>query len=384
MRLLIITNIPTPYRVSFFNLLNEKITLVNGILKINYCAKNEPGRHWIILKNDHSYSYKYLRGIHINIHNLHLHFNPGIINEIRTFKPEVILFAGSWNMPTVIFALFYLRIFAREIKSLFWSEGHEGSVLHKNGIIPYIRKFVLNRFSAFAVPNQRSKRYLFDHLKVRQRPVIMLPNTVDGDFYSKPPYWSVENSARIKIEHGLPEDAKICLQVSQIEERKGVRELVEFWTQLPPEIKKDFVLVLVGEGSLKSELQKNINNNTINDIYLLGNQTKNAVRELLFSSDIFILLTKNDPNPLSLIEACYANLPIITTIYAGNHNEIVNEKVNGAVIRELNYSEFERAFKKLINIYNDENVRQFSFKNVNRQFNIRNVSCQFVKQINKL
>ena len=383
MKLLIVTNIPTPYRIAFFNKLNKELKSKDGSFKVLYCAKTEPGRHWIINDNDQLFDFKVLRGIHLNLKNYYLHLNINVILEIQKFKPDHILFAGSWNMLTVILALFYIKLFKNRINSIFWSEGHDGSILHKSGIIPHIRSFILNMFDSFAVPNQRSNTYLFKYLKLNQKPVIMLPNTIDGDFYSRPISWSNKDSETVMLEHGLPSNAKMCLQVSQIDDRKGVNELVLFWNKLDKKIKEGYILVFVGEGNLKNDLKKYIKIHSINDVYFLGNQPKNKVRELLFSADLFILLTKNDPNPLSLIEASYARLPILTTRFAGNHEELVKPNINGFVLENINFDQFETAFKQLSFLIKESHPGEWSFENVEKKFDITKVAIEFISQIKK-
>lgn len=378
MKLLVITNIPTPYRIAFFNVLQQQLSKQNGKLKVLYCAENEPDRHWKINLQEQQFDYEILKGFHKNFGGLFLHFNPSVLGKTATFQPDYILYAGSWNMPTVIYSVLFNYLFNKKYKKVFWSEGHDGSMLHKNGIVPKIRKFIQNRFDAFAVPNQRSESYLFDLLGLKKKPITILPNSVDGNFFTKPINWTVENTNKIKSEFNIPNDAKIIIQVAQIEDRKGVIELVDFWQKL--QNKKKYHLVFVGEGSLKDLLISQTN--TFSDIHFLGNQPKEVVRELLFASNIFILLTKNDPNPLTLIEASYANLPILTTKFAGNCNEIVVGN-NGVVLHEINFDTFENAFQIVTDFAEQQNGR-LSYENVKKNFDINNIAINFLQQLENI
>lgn len=378
MKLLVITNIPTPYRIAFFNVLRKQLLKIGGSLKVLYCAKNEPDRHWEINLNDQQFDYEILNGFHKSIKGLHLHFNSSIVNKTKEFKPDYILYAGSWNMPTVVFSVLFNSFFNRKYKKIFWSEGHDGSMLHKAGIVPKIRKFIQNKFDGFAVPNERSKNYLFEVLSLKKKPIAILPNTVDGNFFTKPTTWNIENSNAIKSEFNIPHDSKIIIQVAQIEDRKGVNEIVDFWKKLSN--KENYHLVLVGEGSLKKELiQKTQSDNTI---HLLGNQSKEKVRDLLFASDIFLLLTKNDPNPLTLIEASFAKLPILTTKFAGNCNEIVVGN-NGVSMNEINFDTFDKGFQN-IKSFAAQKKGAISYENVKANFDIENVAFHFLQQLQKI
>ncbi|MES2863850.1 MAG: glycosyltransferase family 4 protein [Bacteroidota bacterium] len=378
MKLLVVTNIPTPYRIAFFNVLQAQLRKIGGTLKVLYCAESEPDRHWEINLQEQQFGYEILNGFHKSIKGLHLHFNPSVLNKTKEFQPDYVLYAGSWNMPTVVFSLLFNSLFNKKYKKVFWSEGHDGSRLHQNGIVPIIRKFIQNKFDGFAVPNERSKSYLFELLGLNKKPIAILPNTVDGNFFTKPTTWNAENSNVVKSEFNIPTDSKIIIQVAQIEDRKGVKEIVAFWSKL--QNKENYHLVLVGEGALKNELiQKTQSDNTI---HFLGNQSKEKVRDLLFASDIFLLLTKNDPNPLTLIEASFAKLPILTTKFAGNCNEIVVGN-NGVVINEINFDTFEKAFHTIKNFTAQKNGN-ISYENVKTNFDINNVAINFIEQLQKI
>lgn len=378
MKLLIITNIPTPYRIAFFNVLHTQLQNIGGNLKVLYCAENEPDRHWKINLQEQQFDYEVLKGFHKTIGGLFLHFNPSVLKKTTAFQPDYILYAGSWNMPTVIYSVLFNSLFNKKYKKIFWSEGHDGSRLHSTGIVPKIRNFIQNKFDAFAVPNQRSETYLFELLDLKRKPIVLLPNTVDGEFFSKPTSWSDENTIAIKTKFNLPTDSKILIQVAQIEDRKGVIELVSYWQKL---INKDnYHLVLVGEGSLKEELIKQTKENS--DIHFLGNQPKEVVRELLFASNIFMLFTKNDPNPLTLIEASYAKLPILTTKFAGNCKEIIIAE-NGVILENLNFDTFEKGFYELKD-QNTSLLGEISFKNVNQYFDIHQVALNLISQLKKI
>lgn len=380
MRLLVITNIPTPYRVDFFNTLHSVLKENNSQLKVLFCARTEPNRHWDIDFHKILFEYKILNGFHLNFKNLFLHFNLSVLRESKAFKPNFILYAGSWNMPTVVLNLVYGRVFKAKWKSVFWSEGHEGAVLHKKGIVPTIRKSVLNLFDGFAVPNKRSEKYLFDFLKINKKPIIILPNTVDGAFYTKPKDWNESDTRDVKRKFNLPESTKQYIQVAQVDDRKSARELVLYWDKLDMRIKSNSVLILVGEGDLRKELQEYIQINKIENVFLLGHQSKDNVRKLLFASDCFILLTKNDPNPLTLIEASYAGLPIITTRFAGNCNELVFEGENGFVLDEIEFQSFSNAVKILNTLLNNGNAFEVSTQNAIRNFDVFNVATSLVEQ----
>jgi glycosyltransferase involved in cell wall biosynthesis len=91
-------------------------------------------------------------------------------------------------------------------------------------------------------------------------------------------------------------------------------------------------------------------------------------------------LTKNDPNPLTLIEASYAGLPIITTRFAGNCNELVFEGENGFVLDEIEFQSFSDAVTKLNTLLNVRDASEISTQNVICNFDVFNVATSLIEQ----
>ena len=63
---------------------------------------------------------------------------------------------------------------------------------------------------------------------------------------------------------------------------------------------------------------------------------KEVVKELLSICDIFILPTKQDPNPLSPIEASFMKKPLVISNFAGNCQELIVLNKNGLILNEIN------------------------------------------------
>jgi len=157
--------------------------------------------------------------------------------------------------------------------------------------------------------------------------------------------------------------------------------LVLYWEKLSENLKGNYHLVLVGEGSLREQLKQQCTEKNINTIHFLGNQPKEKVRDLLFSSNIFLLLTKNDPNPLTLIEASFAKLPIMTTKFAGNCHEIILKNDNGVILSEISFNAFKEGFEKIKILALNTEAGEISFLNVKKNFDIKNVSQNLIEQI---
>jgi glycosyltransferase involved in cell wall biosynthesis len=327
MSLVVLTNIPTPYRTAFFDALAEEAARAGKRFHVLYCAKTEPGRHWPYDSAKMKHAHTVLRGFHPSLTGIHAHLNPGVLAELNLLKPDTLLLAGSWNTPTMLIA--GLNIYSPAPRRFFWSEGHADAALHKTGLIAWLRRRVYRTFDGVAVPNAKSAEWAIAQAG-SARPVVNLPNAIDAAFFKRPSS-DARSQARQKL--GLPVEGRVLVQVSALTERKGVLPLAQAFLGLSETDRAGACLVFVGEGELRAEFE-GLAAQSAGTIRLLGQLPPEEVRQVLWAADAFVLNTRLDPNPLSAIEASAAGLPIVMSAAAGNITEIVEAPNAGFVIRD--------------------------------------------------
>jgi len=327
MSLVVLTNIPTPYRTAFFDALAEAAACAGKRFHVLYCAKTEPGRHWPYEPAKMKHAHTVLRGFHPSLTGISAHLNPGVLAELNLLKPDTLLIAGSWNTPTMLTA--GLNIYSPAPRRFFWSEGHADAALHKSGLIAWLRRRVYRTFDGFAVPNAKSAEWAIAQVG-SPRPIVTLPNAINVAFFKRPS-GDTRSQARAKL--GLPEKGRVLVQVSTLTERKGVLPLAKSFLGLPVVERAGARLLFVGEGEQRSALES-LAASSAGTIRLLGQLPPEEVRQALWAADAFLLNTRLDPNPLSAIEASAAGLPIVMSAAAGNISEIVEAPDAGFVIRD--------------------------------------------------
>ena len=327
MSLVVLTNIPTPYRTAFFDALAEAAACAGKRFHVLYCAKTEPGRHWPYDASKMKHAHTVLRGFHPSLTGISAHLNPGVLAELNLLKPDTLLIAGSWNTPTMLTA--GLNIYSPAPRRFFWSEGHADAALHKSGLIAWLRRRVYRTFDGFAVPNSKSAEWAIAQAG-SPRPIVALPNAINAAFFKRPS-GDTRSQARAKL--GLPEKGRVLVQVSVLNARKGVLPLAKSFLGLPVVERAGARLLFVGEGEQRSALES-LAASSAGTIRLLGQLPPEDVRQVLWAADAFVLNTRLDPNPLSAIEASAAGLPIVMSAAAGNITEIVEAPDAGFVIRD--------------------------------------------------
>jgi glycosyltransferase involved in cell wall biosynthesis len=104
--------------------------------------------------------------------------------------------------------------------------------------------------------------------------------------------------------------------------------------------------VLIGDGPLRPECEKFISeNNLINNVFLLG--TREEAAELVQDFDIFVLFSRWEGLPLTIIEAMLAGRPVVANI-VGGIGELVVHQETGLLINKLDVNEAEKALVNLI------------------------------------
>ena len=327
MSLVVLTNIPTPYRTAFFDALAEEASRAGKRFHVLYCAKTEPGRHWPYDPSKMRHAHTVLRGFHRSLTGIHAHLNPGVLAELNLLKPDTLLVAGSWNTPTMLIA--GLNIYSPHPRRFFWSEGHADAALHKGGLIAWVRRRVYRTFDGFAVPNAKSAEWALEQAG-SPRPIVTLPNAIDAKFFARP---SAGARAESRQALGLEGEGRLLVQVSALSQRKGVVDLAEKFLALPEAERRGAKLLFVGDGELRGALDA-LAAKSAGAIRMLGQLPPEEVRRVLWAADAFILNTRLDPNPLSAIEAAAAGLPIVMSAAAGNVREVVEVPNAGFVIRD--------------------------------------------------
>jgi glycosyltransferase involved in cell wall biosynthesis len=253
--------------------------------------------------------------------------NPGVLAELNLLKPDTLIIAGSWNTPTMLVA--GLNIYSPPPRRFFWSEGHADAVLHKTGLIAWLRRRVYRTYDGFAVPNTRSAEWALNQAG-SPRQVVTLPNAIDAKFFARP---STAGRFEARRQLGLEAAGRVLLQVGLLHSAKGAPELADAFLRIRPTIAADTVLAFAGAGPAEPEL-KAMAARSQGSLRLLGQLSPEGVRSALWAADAFVLNTRRDANPLSAIEAAAAGLPIVMSSAAGNIREVVDVPQTGFVIQD--------------------------------------------------
>lgn len=140
---------------------------------------------------------------------------------------------------------------------------------------------------------------------------------------------SPERRASLRQALGLGPQTRVIGSVGRLNWAKDQASLIRAFglvqRQLP-----DTVLLLIGNGELRTELQQcAVTEGLAERVHFLGDRSD--VQELLPGLDLFALSSLSEGYSMALLEACASALPIVATAVGGN-GEIVRDGVSGRLV----------------------------------------------------
>ncbi len=231
----------------------------------------------------------------------------------------------------------------------------------------FMGQIILKHSDGYIVPGFATKEYVLRR-GVPVFKVFTACNAVDNDAIEKECIRSLRTGNAEKLRENLGiGNKKMILSVAYLTERKGLDYLIKACAKLNKE-KKDFVLVIVGDGPDKQKL-KNLCFESKIEARFTG-YVSNLV-DYYAAADIFVMPTLHDVWGFVINEAMVCGCPIVTTYDCGAGRDLVKNGVNGYLVKRKNEEQLYQAIKKIL--HNDrlrqmmkgaskDMIKNFSYK----------------------
>lgn len=168
----------------------------------------------------------------------------------------------------------------------------------------------------------------------------LIPNGIAVEEFILPP----EMRERWRRQEGFELDAILITHIGRFTAQKNHELLIRAFAQLNPY--QPVQLLLVGEGELKPQVEQLVYSLGLSErVRFLG--VRSDIPELLNASDIFVLSSRWEGNPMSVMEAMAAGLPVISTA-VGGVPELVEEGVSGILVPSENEQALRTAIQTLL------------------------------------
>lgn len=149
-----------------------------------------------------------------------------------------------------------------------------------------------------------------------------------------------------RAKQGLSQENILFVCVARFATQKNHALLLNAFAKGPASDSKAH-LVLAGEGVLRARLQRQVNELGLTSrVHFLGLRTD--IPDVLGASDIFTLSSDWEGNPLSVIEAMAAGLPIVSTA-VGGVPELLQDGKEGFIVQPGHAEQLSEAMMTLLN-----------------------------------
>lgn len=313
LKVLFLTNVPSPYRVDFFNALGKLCELT--VLFETHNAKSRDAA-WIA-DNVDDFKAVYLKGLRIGEAES---FSVDVLQYLSNKKYDVIV-VGMYSSPTGMLAIEYMRV--RNIPFILSSDG--GMKKEDSGIKHRIKTHFIGAASGWLSTGKVTSEYLKYY------------GAVDNKIY-KYPFTSVkeedilkksltqEEKLRYRAELGIKEK-HIVLSVGQFIYRKGYDILLKASSELDA----DVGVYIVG-GRPTEEYLTIKNNLNLTNVHFVDFMAKKELANYYKAADIFVLPTREDIWGLVVNEAMAYGLPVVTTDQCVAGIEMIHKGESGYIV----------------------------------------------------
>lgn len=297
MKILYLTNVPSPYRIDYFNELG-KLCDLTVVFERNTSAERD--KSWLSFSAE-NFSYHIMNGIHFRVDSS-VCFE--VIKYLSRDYDHIVV--TNFSDPTGIFAILYLKMkhIAYEIESDGGFPNNSVSFL-KSSLKRFLFKGADLFFSTASVHDDYYLQYGASPDKIVRYPFSSIyENEIIGAVISD----SDKKALRSRL--NIPED-KVVISVGRFSYEKGYGKGYDLLVKIANK-KRDVGFYIIGDNPTREFLDFKRDLNLAN-LHFVSFLNKAALKEYYQAADLMVLLTRGDVWGLVVNEALSNGLPVVTT-----------------------------------------------------------------------
>ena len=338
-----------PWRIDVFNEMASYYDLT-----IVFLFKNPVGMEYdqkLLSNKLHMHHFFHEKGFNIGSRQ----FRTGIFKIVKKYKPQII-FSHEYS-PTSIILSILLKLKLVDFKYIITTSDNLKMAENTGTYRKAARHFVLGQANGLVVYSSKVKDWYVNHFKHLQ--IEICPNIQNPE--SLLAHESAINQIVPKYisQYHLIND-KIALYVGRLAPEKGLDLLIGAFSKAS---NSDYKLVLVGEGSIKEELQNQALELGISEKVVFPGRFDGVELYAWYRmANFFVLPSRYEPFGAVVNEALIYGLPVLASKYIGAL-DYIDEDSNGIVFDPLKNDDFLVSLKKAMNQYSQ------------RKMNPKNLMC---------
>ncbi|MFM1744873.1 MAG: hypothetical protein RLZZ630_810 [Bacteroidota bacterium] len=320
-KVLLITNVPTPYRIPLFERMNKSFKEIGWELTVVFGERSYQRRKYTLDEKTFDFKHIFINGGQKNDST-----NPeatvflysGVLTLLRKKQPDHVIVSG--------FSPATLRVW-------WWSLTKGGSFSIWSGTIPRrgqtfglvrtsIRKLMASRANGFIAYGHEAKRYLSE-LGVPDHKIDIATNTVDTTYFR-------ENAGLHRDQSASEKTSPFTFTyIGYLVPRKQVDKILYAAAKLAQQ-RGDFRIRIIGDGSERKALESLSVELMVSDMVgFEGHKQTSELPAILAATNVFLFQTGFDIWGLVLNEAMAAGVACIASIHGGATTDLIQDGLNG-------------------------------------------------------
>lgn len=292
MKVLWLTNIPSPYRVDFFNELGKLCELT---VLFEKKSSKERDSSWLNYRVEH-FEAVFLKGKSVGVAEA---LCPSVIKWLKKDYDQIIVtnFSDLTGMMAILWLKLHRKRYALESDGGFPGNG--------KGLREGIKRFFISGAQRYFSTAETHDKYYLTYGAEKDK-IVRYPFTSLADKDILPEPISDEEKQRIRKELGISEKF-VALAVGQFIYRKGYDVLIRASAGVPN------VGVYIVGGDAPQEYLKLLKEVGATNVHFVSFKQKSELERYYLASDIFVHPTREDIWGLVINEAMAKGLPVVTT-----------------------------------------------------------------------
>jgi glycosyltransferase involved in cell wall biosynthesis len=222
----------------------------------------------------------------------------------------------------------------------------------------------LGRITSYLVVSNNERDYALQYGIAAEKKLVTINNAIDFIEYD-----SREQSGQIRAKLGIDEKSIIIGSVGRLTEQKDLVTYIYAAREVLKE-HRNVVFLIAGDGELKDELQKLIEELRLQDKVLIIGHYSN-ISDIYAVIDIFVSTSLWEGMPYVILEAMWFKKPVVASDLG--YRGLLHDKENGFLVKAGDYTGFAEIIKVLLR--NNNLIREMGEKGhslVNTHFNFAN------------
>ncbi|MCQ2387500.1 MAG: glycosyltransferase family 4 protein [Clostridia bacterium] len=356
-KILFLTNIPSPYRVNFFNELGKYCDLTVVFEKP---ASDERDDSWKKF-NFENFNGIIMKGKPKNV-------DSAFCKEVKKYvldKSFDKIVCCDYSTPTGIYAIIKMKL--HHVK--YYLEADGAFKGNGKGLKEKFKRFLIKgAVGCFSTSKITDEYYEFYGAKKDRIYRYSFTSLFEKDIASD--ILSLKEKQNTKNKLGIKEE-KVVLSIGQFIKRKGFDVLLKASKSFSENVGVYFV------GGLPTEEYTNfVEENKLKNIHFVGFKEKQDLKDYYQVADVFVLPTREDIWGLVINEAMACGLPVVTTDMCIAGLALVENDKNGYIVpvddekslaEKINYILSNDLSKEKMAEYSLNKIRQYTFENMARE-----------------